>query len=565
MDARERDRQYWSRHARTYDRSMVLLGRPIPRMVELAGESVRGAGLVLEVGAGTGLVTPALARVAKEVIATDYAPAMIDALDARIRKERLANVRCEQADLYALRFEPASFDAVVATNVLHLVPDLPGAIAALRRVLTAGGRLVVPTYCHDEKPLSWAMSRLLSLTRFPGHRLFTARSLRESLESLGLVVHRTETIPGIIPIGFVEGTFRSAGSLSCWKQGRDRTTNDPGFRAPSSAGVVRAKKDIEVRGQPHGSNVACGAHSPNFGSAHTSPGKGRPMISSRLLSVVATTLAIAAPGAVRSGGGSAIQDNSFLIEEAYNQEPGVIQHISSFSRVVASGAWAYTFTEEWPVLGQTHQASITFQYARLGTPGGTGVGDLAVNYRWQAVGSGETALALAPRLTLLLSTGDAARGLGSGGTGGQLNIPLSAVLGASLVTHVNLGATWVPSALHAAGRGSLTSGAAGFSAVWLAHERFNLMAELLYTRSRIAGTAGIERAESLTFNPGVRGAFNLESGLQIVPGMSVPIGLGPSRGERALFVYLSLEHPFRPAGLTAEQQRERAATASAEP
>jgi hypothetical protein len=112
-----------------------------------------------------------------------------------------------------------------------------------------------------------------------------------------------------------------------------------------------------------------------------------------------------------------IQDNSFLIEEAYNQEAGVIQNISSFTRTRA-GAWAYSFTEEWPVRGQTHQASITTLYQR---PVGTdaGIGDLAFNYRWQAVGSGETPVAFAPRLTLLLPTGDAAPGLGAGGTGSR--------------------------------------------------------------------------------------------------------------------------------------------------
>jgi len=42
----------------------------------------------------------------------------------------------------------------------------------------------------------------------------------------------------------------------------------------------------------------------------------------------------------------------------------------------------------------------------------------------------------------------------------------------------------------------------------------------------------------------VRGAFNFASGLQIAPGIGAPIGLGPSRGEHALFVYLSVEHDF---------------------
>lgn len=207
MHTDETGRAYWNLHARNYERSMLLLGRPVPRMVALAAEAVRGAEQVLEVAAGTGILTPALARSAKQVLSTDYAPAMVGVLAERIRTEGLTNVRCEQADLYALRFEPASFDAVVAANVLHLVPDLAGALAALRRMLKPGGRLVVPTYCHDETALSWTVSRLLALTGFPGHRRFTVRRLREALEAAGLVVTRQETLPGLIPIGYLEGRF----------------------------------------------------------------------------------------------------------------------------------------------------------------------------------------------------------------------------------------------------------------------------------------------------------------------------------------------------------------------
>ncbi len=203
----DKDRGYWERHAGKYDLSLRPLGRPLPRMLELVGEAVAGAERVLEVGAGTGLVTPVLARAAKEVIATDYAAAMVQMLDSKVRGLSLANVRCQQADLYALPFEPGSFDAVVAANVLHLVPDLPGAVAALRRVLKPDGRLVVPTFCHDQSALSWAVSRLLVVTGFPGYRRFTARSLQESLAATGLRLDRVETLPGLIPIGYVEGTF----------------------------------------------------------------------------------------------------------------------------------------------------------------------------------------------------------------------------------------------------------------------------------------------------------------------------------------------------------------------
>jgi ubiquinone/menaquinone biosynthesis C-methylase UbiE len=199
-------RDYWDRHAKNYDRSMAILGGPIPRMVALAADAVRGSARVLEVAAGTGLVTTSLARAADEVVATDYAAAMVAALEARVKRDGLTNVRCEQADVYALRFEPGSFDAVVAANVLHLVPDLEGAIAALVRVLRPGGRLVVPTYCHAQTTASRVLSRLLAVTGFPGRRRFTLERLRDAVETAGIEISRVELLPGLIPIGYVEGT-----------------------------------------------------------------------------------------------------------------------------------------------------------------------------------------------------------------------------------------------------------------------------------------------------------------------------------------------------------------------
>jgi phosphatidylethanolamine/phosphatidyl-N-methylethanolamine N-methyltransferase len=200
------DRDYWDRHAKHYDRSMVLLGGPIPRMAALAADAVRGSRRVLEVAAGTGLVTTSLGRAAQEVIATDYAAAMVATLESRVKAEGLTNVRCEQADVYALRFERGSFDAVVAANVLHLVPDLEGALAALVRVLEPGGRLVVPTYCHDQTMPSRALSRLLAVTGFPGHRRFTVQKLRTAVERSRIHATHVEVLPGLIPIGYVDGT-----------------------------------------------------------------------------------------------------------------------------------------------------------------------------------------------------------------------------------------------------------------------------------------------------------------------------------------------------------------------
>jgi phosphatidylethanolamine/phosphatidyl-N-methylethanolamine N-methyltransferase len=174
-------------------------------MLELVTDAVHGK-RVLEVAAGTGLVTVALARQASEVVATDYAGAMVEKLQHRIREEQLSNVKAEQADLYALRFEAHAFDVVVAANVLHLVPDLQEALVCLKRVVRPGGLLILPTFCHDETTVSWLISRVLAATGFPGERRFTAASLAAALEAAGIRLECQETIPGPIPVKYVHGS-----------------------------------------------------------------------------------------------------------------------------------------------------------------------------------------------------------------------------------------------------------------------------------------------------------------------------------------------------------------------
>jgi len=243
-----------------------------------------------------------------------------------------------------------------------------------------------------------------------------------------------------------------------------------------------------------------------------------------------------------------IQDNSFLIEEAYNQELHVVQHISTFTRSWSTHEWLYTFTQEWPVGGLTHQLSYTLSYLNSG--GSPGIGDVALNYRYQPVGSGETRLAFAPRITLLLASGNPRLGRGFGGTGFQTNLPLSWAINRKLVTHWNAGVTFVPHARNESGAGAAVNGYnLGHSVVWLAHPRFNVLLETLWTGSQSVVAPGrTQRSHDLLLSPGIRWAHNFPSGLQIVPGIGVPIGVGPSAGEKGVFLYLSFEHPFRAFG-----------------
>lgn len=242
-----------------------------------------------------------------------------------------------------------------------------------------------------------------------------------------------------------------------------------------------------------------------------------------------------------------IQDNSFLIEEAYNQERGVVQHINTFQHD-RSGEWAYTFTQEWPALSQRHQLGFTVPLSRVSHLDGsrTGIGDVAINYRYQAGRMEGATTAFAPRLSLLLPTGASRNSLGAGGFGAQVNLPFSAELPHSLVAHSNAGATFVPNVRNALGEKARTTDYnLGQSLIWLAHPKINLMLEAAWTSDHeVTGSGTTVRSTGAVISPGIRGAIDFASGLQVVPGLAFPIGIGPSRGERTVFFYLSFEHPF---------------------
>ncbi|MGH9861647.1 MAG: transporter [Candidatus Acidiferrales bacterium] len=242
-----------------------------------------------------------------------------------------------------------------------------------------------------------------------------------------------------------------------------------------------------------------------------------------------------------------IADNSFLIEEAYNQEYGVVQHITAFQRGFQTEDWEYSFTQEWPFNpAPKTQLSYTLLSLSSGVPGaGGGIGDTLLNYRYQAVSGERTAFA--PRASLLLPSGSSRRGRGAGGMGMEFNLPLSVQVAEKLVTHWNAGATIVPRTKNPLGETATTYGYfLGASFIHQTHPRFNLMLETLFDSSQ--SVVAQDRAafeSSMIVNPGFRWAHNFESGLQIVPGIAFPVEVARAgRGNWGIFLYLSFEHPF---------------------
>ena len=216
-----------------------------------------------------------------------------------------------------------------------------------------------------------------------------------------------------------------------------------------------------------------------------------------------------------------ILDNSFLVEEAFNQERGIVQNIFTWTRSRA-GEWAGSFTQEWPAPAMRHQFSYTIPFSRADGTGG--VNDVLLNYRFQVAEGNGGSLAFAPRLSLVLPTGNADEGLGSGHAGLQTNLPISKQFG-NLYVHANAGVTWI----RTVGRSS----ALAASGIWQATPMFHLMLEAVQQVDD----------EAFTLSPGFRRGWGEEK--QIVVGLAIPLTWSDGTRRTAVLTYFSYELPFR--------------------
>ena len=171
-----------------------------------------------------------------------------------------------------------------------------------------------------------------------------------------------------------------------------------------------------------------------------------------------------------------IADNSFLIEEAFNQDVRVVQHIFKFSVTRPSHDNDFSFAQEWPLFAHAHQISYSIPYSWLNKNTVNGPGDATIDYRYQLFDTDKWA-AVSPRFSLLIPTGDDKKGLGSGVLGYQLNLPVSKRIHAQWIIHVNAGATLYPKVKSGTVKKNLFSYNAGVGLFWLWKKNFNVTLE----------------------------------------------------------------------------------------
>ena len=194
-------KNFWDRNAGRYDRFLQKDRAAYERVYERIRPLVRHK-TVLELATGTGLIAKHIVNAAAHIEATDASPEMI--AEAK-RDNRSAKLHFSVQDMFCLPYADKSFDVVIVSNALHIVPQPEKALQEIRRVLKDDGVLIAPTFTHAENSFSGKTKAFfMKLAGFPLHSKWTQEEYLSFLQQNRWRVRKSTVLKASFPLTYAE-------------------------------------------------------------------------------------------------------------------------------------------------------------------------------------------------------------------------------------------------------------------------------------------------------------------------------------------------------------------------
>ena len=194
-------KNFWDRNAGLYDCFMRKDRAVYEKMYELIRPVVKDK-TVLELATGTGLIAKHIVKVAACIEATDASPEMI--AEAK-RGNCSAKLHFSVQDMFSLPYAGNSFDVVIVSNALHIVPQPEKSLREIKRVLKDDGVLIAPTFTHAENSLRGRIKAyFMRLAGFPLHSRWTSEEYLSFLRQNGWSVRKSAVLKASFPLTYAE-------------------------------------------------------------------------------------------------------------------------------------------------------------------------------------------------------------------------------------------------------------------------------------------------------------------------------------------------------------------------
>ena len=194
-------RNFWDRNAGRYDRFMRKDRAAYEEMYALIRPVVK-AKTVLELATGTGLIAKHIVNAAAHIEATDASAEMI--LEAK-RDNQSAKLHFSVQDMFRLPYADKSFDVVIVSNALHIIPQPEKALAEIRRVLKDDGVLIAPTFTHGNSTLRGRLKLFfMKLVGFPLNSRWSSADYLAFLRQNGWTVRKSAVLKASFSLTYAE-------------------------------------------------------------------------------------------------------------------------------------------------------------------------------------------------------------------------------------------------------------------------------------------------------------------------------------------------------------------------
>ena len=194
-------KNFWDRNAGLYNRFMRKDRAAYEKMYELIRPVVK-AETVLELATGTGLIAKNIVKSANHIEATDASAEMIT--EAK-RDNSSAKLHFSVQDMFCLPYADKSFDVVIVSNALHIVPQPEKALREIRRVLKDDGVLIAPTFTHSENSFFGKVRAFfMKLAGFPLHSKWASEEYLAFLRQNGWTVQKSIVLKASFPLTYAE-------------------------------------------------------------------------------------------------------------------------------------------------------------------------------------------------------------------------------------------------------------------------------------------------------------------------------------------------------------------------
>ena len=194
-------KNFWDKNAGRYDRFMRKDRAAYDEMYALIRPIVRHK-TVLELATGTGLIAKHIVNAAAHIEATDASAEMI--AEAK-RDNHSTKLHFSVQDMFRLPYTEESFDVVIVSNALHIVPQPEKALAEIHRVLKDDGVLIAPTFTHAGNSFSGKVKAFfMKLAGFPLHSKWTSHEYLAFLRENGWTVQKSTVLKASFPLTYTE-------------------------------------------------------------------------------------------------------------------------------------------------------------------------------------------------------------------------------------------------------------------------------------------------------------------------------------------------------------------------